>query len=191
MSQVSNFRPQDLEELMAVAKTAKPVVNQIEYHPYVLSHLDKVMELHNKVRSHIHALPLSAALLTRRLIAFRLVASQHNILTAAYGPLSPLLRHKTGGPLKPILERIAVRLSKETGRDVDAAAVLLLWTRAKGVIAVTASGNAGRIQKLADSQQLPELDIDEVEEIERVGRTIYFRAYVSRSCSAWSCVRLL
>lgn len=82
---VSNFRPQDFDELLPQAKY-KPVVNQLEYHPYVLTHLDPVLEIQKK----------------------------HGILVESYGPLSPLLRHKTGGPIKPILERIAARLSKET-----------------------------------------------------------------------------
>lgn len=145
---VSNFRPQDFNELLPEAKY-KPVCNQLEYHPYVLTHLDPILEIQKK----------------------------HGILVEAYGPLSPLLRHKTGGPIKPILERIAKRLSKETGKDVDAAAALLLWTRAKGVIAVTASGNEGRIQKLAQTQELPDLTKEEVEEIEQAGRKIYYRAY--------------
>lgn len=42
---------------------------------------------------------------------------------------------------------------------------------------MTASGNEGRIQKLAQTQELPDLTKDEVEEIEQVGRKIYFRAY--------------
>ncbi|GAA6063078.1 hypothetical protein JCM10212_003136 [Sporobolomyces blumeae] len=145
---VSNFRPQDFEELLPQAKY-KPVVNQLEYHPYVLEHLDPIIK----------------------------IQEEHGILFEAYGPLSPLLRHKTGGPIKPILERIAKRLSSETGKDVDAAAVLLLWTRAKGVVAVTASGNEGRIKKLAQTQELPDLSKEEVDEIEKAGRKIYFRAY--------------
>jgi diketogulonate reductase-like aldo/keto reductase len=146
---VSNFRPQDFKELLSADIKYKPVCNQLEYHPYVLEALEPVFK----------------------------IQQEHGILTEAYGPLSPLLRHKTGGPIKPILERIAQRLSKETGKDVDAAAALLLWTRAKGVVAVTASGNEGRIAKLAQTQELPDLSKEEVEEIEQAGRKVYFRAY--------------
>ncbi|GAA6018084.1 hypothetical protein JCM11491_003312 [Sporobolomyces phaffii] len=151
---VSNFRPQDYEELFAGDIKYKPVVNQLEYHPYVLEHLEPVLK----------------------------IQAEHGILTESYGPLSPLLRHKTGGPIKPILERIASRLAKETGKDVDAAAVLLLWTRAKGVVAVTASGNEGRIKKLAQTQELPDLSTEEVDEIEQAGRKIHFRAYDEHMC---------
>lgn len=58
--------------------------------------------------------------------------------------------------------------------------VLLLWTRAMGVVAVTASGNEGRIAKIAKSGELPELREEEVGEIEEAGRRIHFRAYVRR-----------
>ncbi|GJN91261.1 hypothetical protein Rhopal_004280-T1 [Rhodotorula paludigena] len=150
---VSNFRPQDFDELLPQCKY-KPVANQLEYHPYVLTHLQPVLD----------------------------IMAKHDIRVESYGPLSPLLRHPTGGPIKPVLERIAQRLSKETGEEVDAAMALLLWTRSKGVVAVTASGNNGRIAKLALTQQLPELTKDEVEEIEALGRKVHFRAYDEHMC---------
>ena len=150
---VSNFRPQDLEELLAVAKY-KPVVNQLEYHPYVLTHLQPVLDIQEK----------------------------HGILTEAYGPLSPILRHETGGPLKPLLGKIAHRLSSVTGREVDQTAVLLLWCKAKNVIAVTASANSDNIKKLGVTQELPDLTPEEVKEIEEVGRKIHFRAYPEHMC---------
>lgn len=106
---------------------------------------------------------------------------KHNIRVESYGGLSPLLRHPTGGPIKPLLEKVAARLSKETGKDVDAAMALILWQRSKGVVVVTASGNAERIKKLSLTQELPDLTKEEVDEIEAVGRKIHYRAYVRRS----------
>ncbi|PPR02557.1 hypothetical protein CVT26_012025 [Gymnopilus dilepis] len=146
---VSNFRPQDLEEILDGAKY-KPVINQLEYHPYLLAHLQPVLDLQAK----------------------------HGILTASYGTLSPLLRHRTGGPLKPVLERIAERISKATGRKFDANDVLLLWTRAQGVVVVTASGNPERIKRLAEIATLPDLlTQEEIDEITQVGKTRHFRHY--------------
>ena len=82
--------------------------------------------------------------------------------------------------MKPILNRIALRLTKKYGEDIDAAAVLLLWLKAKQVVAVTASGNPGRIKTLATIFQSSwELDPQEVEEITTIGKTIHFRFYVS------------
>ncbi|KAF8901939.1 conjugated polyketone reductase C1 [Gymnopilus junonius] len=146
---VSNFRPQDFEEILDGAKY-KPVINQLEYHPYLLTHLQPVLDLQ----------------------------ARHGILTASYGTLSPLLRHPTGGPLKPVLERIAKRISEETAEKIDAKVVLLLWTRAQGVVVVTASGNPERIIRLSEIATYPDLlTQEEIDEITRIGKTIHFRHY--------------
>ncbi|KAF7969467.1 hypothetical protein HWV62_27251 [Athelia sp. TMB] len=150
---VSNFRPQDLEAILAVAKH-KPVVNQIEYHPYVLTHLAPVLAIQEK----------------------------HGIVTEAYGPLTPVVRHPTGGPLKSILTRISKRISSITGKPIDEAAVLLLWTHANGVVAVTASGSPEHIKELAEVGRIATekgdlLTKEEVEEITETGKTIHFRGY--------------
>ncbi|GAA5863884.1 hypothetical protein JCM3774_001188 [Rhodotorula dairenensis] len=157
---VSNFRPQDLEELLPACKY-KPVVNQIEYHPYVMTHLDPVLK----------------------------IMDAHSIRVASYGPMSPVLRHpnKTGGPIRPLLARVAARLSRESsttqpGLEVDEAMVCLLWCRAKGAIAVSASANPENIAKLAATQRLPDLTADEVDEIEQAGRKVHFRAYDEHMC---------
>lgn len=148
---VSNFRPQDLNTILKGARH-KPVCNQLEFRPYTLAHLAPLLALQ----------------------------AQHGILTTSYGPLTPVLRHPTGGPLKPILSRIAQRLSHKYGPDcgIDSTTVLLLWTKARGAAAITASGNPSRIQGLAKTYLSDwELHDDEVEEIDRVGQTIHYRYY--------------
>ncbi|WWC66240.1 uncharacterized protein I206_100141 [Kwoniella pini CBS 10737] len=145
---VSNYRPQDLKAVLDIARI-KPVVNQLEYHPYVLSHLQPVLDIQAK----------------------------HGIITEAYGPLTPLLRHPTGGPIKPILERIANKLTKETGKQIDSASVLLLWTINKGVVAVTTSTKPKNLEKIVSIEDLPDLSKEEIDEIEQAGRKVYFRHY--------------
>ncbi|WWD17901.1 hypothetical protein CI109_102346 [Kwoniella shandongensis] len=145
---VSNFRPQDLKEVLEVA-TIKPVANQLEYHPYTLSHIQPVLD----------------------------ICAENNITIESYGPLTPLLRHPTGGPIKPILERIATRLSKEAGKTVPPSSVLLLWTIQKGVVAVSTSGKEENIKTLAEVDGLPDLTQDEIKEIEETGRKVHFRHY--------------
>jgi len=149
---VSNFRPQDLELILNGARF-KPAVNQLEYHPYLLAHLEPVLAIQEK----------------------------HGIITESFGPLTPLIRHPTGGPLKPVLTKIAKRISDANPNlpiPIDEIAVLLLWTRAMGVITVTASGNEGHIKRLADISFLPDLLTEaEVEEIINVGKTVHFRNY--------------
>lgn len=125
---------------------------EIEYHPYVLSHIEPLLALQEK----------------------------HQIVTQAYGPLTPVLRHSTGGPLKPVLQKIAERLSKDSGKNVDSAGVLLQWTIQKGVVAVTTSGNPDNVRKMADLESLGEkgkLSQEEMKEIEEVGKKVYFRGY--------------
>lgn len=112
---VSNFRPQDLEAILKDCKHP-PVVNQIEFHPYLLAHLKPVLDIHKK----------------------------HGIVTESYGPLTPILRNK-GGRLDNVLSKIAERVKKDAGSAaVDETSVLLLWIRAVGAVAVTTSGNSDR-----------------------------------------------
>ena len=118
----------------------------MEFHPYLLTHTQPVMDIHTK----------------------------HKIVTQAYGPLSPLLRHP-GGPLKPILTKIAERLG------TDEANVLLKWTIQKGVVAITTSSNEERIKKMAAVDKLQSLSDEEMEEIDRVGRGVHFRSYAVSS----------
>lgn len=111
------------------------------------------------------------------------IHKEHGIVTAAYGPLQPVLKHATGGPIKSILARVAERLSQESGRSVDAATALLLWTKAKGAIAVSAAGKPENIKQLGLIYNgLPDLTAEEVEEISVAGKKVHWRAYVSSSC---------
>lgn len=139
---VSNFRPSDLEALLSFAKI-RPQVNQIEYHPWTAVHSEPILALHAK----------------------------HGILTQSYGPLVPVLKAKTGGALKPVLDRIAERL------NVDPATVLLLWVRAKGAVAVSSSGNEGRIRQLAQTARMATdtLTADDVRDIDEAGRKTHYR----------------
>lgn len=78
-----------------------PAVNQIEFHPYCYSYIESLVEL----------------------------CHQYKITIECYGPLAPITRGK-GGPLDPVVERIA----KETG--LNEGQVLLKWARqvSKGVV---------------------------------------------------------
>lgn len=120
----------------------------MEFHPYLLAQLQPVFDIHDK----------------------------HGIVTQAYGPLSPVLRHP-GGPLKPVLTKIAQRLG------TDEANVLLKWTTQKGVVAITSSANEGRIKKMAGLDKLDKLTEEEMAEIDKVGKSVHFRSYAVSSCN--------
>jgi len=147
---VSNFRPQDFEMLFKADITVKPVAHQLEFHPFVLAQLEPVLKIHE----------------------------EHNIIAEAYGPLTATMRYPKDSPLVPLFKRIAERLSKDAGEEVDFHNVGLFWCKAKGVVAVTASANPTRLAALgrlasADLNLTPE----EVQEIDTVGKTHHFRYY--------------
>ena len=83
-------------------------LRQIEFHPYVYKGLLPTLELQK----------------------------QYGIVIESFGGLSPIFRFK-GGPLDPVLESIAKRLSAETGKSFSEAQVLYLWQREKGAVIVT------------------------------------------------------
>jgi diketogulonate reductase-like aldo/keto reductase len=81
--------------------------------------------------------------------------------------------------LKPVLTDIAAKISEKTGKSINPAAVLLLWMRAQGVVAVSASGSVERLRWLGEIAKLPQLlSEDDVDKITEVGKTIHFRHYV-------------
>jgi diketogulonate reductase-like aldo/keto reductase len=92
-------------------------------------------------------------------------------VTQAYGPLTPILRHK-GGPLIPVLDRIAQR------KGIDVASVLLLWTIQKGVVAITSSGNPDNIRRIAAVDALEDLTEQDIRDIDEAGKQVHFRHYV-------------
>ncbi|WVR04010.1 hypothetical protein IAU60_001009 [Kwoniella sp. DSM 27419] len=143
---VSNFREEDLQEIEKSWKVA-PSVNQIEFHPYNWhpANMQRLVQFHQK----------------------------HDIHIEAYGPLVPLV-HSTGGPVDPIVKRIA----KE--RQIEESQVLLKWSegKTKGVV-VTTSRQAERQKiQLEAITKLDPLSDAEVEEISEAGKGRYYRAFM-------------
>jgi len=84
------------------------VIHQIEFNPYTLDTAEPILELHKK----------------------------HNITTASYGGLLPITQFK-GGPLDLVLTEIRMRLTKDSGTEVNDGQVLTKWLEARSVIQVT------------------------------------------------------
>lgn len=79
----------------------------------------------------------------------------------------------------PVLEKIADRLTAKSGEQIGVHAVNLFWCKAKGVVAVTASGNEKRIQALSRlARAKVSLTAAEVSEIDKIGRRYHYRYYV-------------
>lgn len=103
---------------------------------------------------------------------------KYKIVTQAYASLAPTTRHPTGGPLKPVLGKVAAALTSESGVQVDESGVLLLWIMAKGGVCITSSGSEERIQKMADLEKVRDLKKDEVSAIDEAGKKVHFRQWV-------------
>lgn len=90
------------------------------------------------------------------------------------------MRFPKDSELTPVFKRISERLTKESGVEIDQHAVGLFWCKAKGVVAVTASGNEDRIRGLGKIAQADiALTDEEVKEIDEIGSKYHFRYYVS------------
>jgi diketogulonate reductase-like aldo/keto reductase len=146
---VSNFRTAQLREILDGAEFP-PSVNQIEFHPYVYKDLLPTLELHK----------------------------QYGIVTESYGGLSPIFRFK-GGPLDPVLESIAKRLSAETGKSFSDAQVLYLWQREKGVVIVTTTTKESRLPEYLNTFDAPKLTDEDIVLIDEAGAKEHHRNFTS------------
>ncbi|KZT70126.1 Aldo/keto reductase [Daedalea quercina L-15889] len=144
---VSNFRVKDFEQILPTAKVI-PAVNQIEYHPYVFKADQPVIEFMKK----------------------------HNIIPTSYGGLTPIVRF-SGGPVDPVLQSAAARLSKETGATVTEGQVLQLWLRAQGIPAITTTSKASRVKEYLAAETLPDLTPEEIKAIDDEGSKVHHRVF--------------
>ncbi|KAH8818649.1 Aldo/keto reductase [Flagelloscypha sp. PMI_526] len=131
---VSNFTIQDLQILLKTAKV-KPAVNQVRFHPYNYSENKELLEF----------------------------ASAHGIIIQSYGTLNPLTK-EAGGPLDPILQRIATRIGGTPAQ------VIFLWARQKGVVVVTTTVKKERMDEYLTTPQLPPLTPEDIADIDTAGK---------------------
>ncbi|SGZ50664.1 CIC11C00000005446 [Sungouiella intermedia] len=146
----SNFDVKNLEIVFKVAGDPEyyPVVNQIEFHPY----------LQNQ---------------SRGIIDF---SKKHNILIEAYGPLSPLFRIEKDGktvedhPLVTVLPKLAEKYGKTDSQ------ILLRYTLQKGHLPITTSSKPER-QREALAVYNFKLDDEDVKLIDEEGASFDFRGF--------------
>ncbi|KAI0046154.1 Aldo/keto reductase [Auriscalpium vulgare] len=146
---VSNFRITQLKEILDGA-TVPPVINQIEYHPYVLKDLKALREFQ----------------------------AQHGIVTESYGAQSPLFRAK-GGPVDPVLTRVAQRLSETGSQQYNEGHVLLLWQREKGIVVVTTTAKESRLADYIAVANAPPLTQEEIAAIDEAGSQWHRRHFTA------------
>ncbi|KZT32441.1 Aldo/keto reductase [Sistotremastrum suecicum HHB10207 ss-3] len=151
---VSNFRVKDLQELLAHAKIV-PAINQIEFHPYVITQAQRILDFSNK----------------------------HNIVIESYGGLTSVFR-RPGGPVDAVVAKIKQRLVDVSGNSgITDGQVILKWLQAKGIVAVTTSSKKERLEEYLETYNLPDLKSEEVQEIDAAGTSEKFRQFVSEILS--------
>jgi diketogulonate reductase-like aldo/keto reductase len=148
----------DMEAVQRSGKTKSIGVSN-----FLVEHLEAVLEIAEIVPA-INQLEYHPYLQREKVVSF---AKSKGITIAAFGPLSPIRKAK-GGPLDPVLEKLA----KKYG--VSEEAVVLRWTIQTGAVAVTTSRKRERLQGYLGVLDF-ELSKGEVEEITMVGKTKHFR----------------
>lgn len=147
---VSNFAISDLETTFKVAGSPEyyPLVNQIEFHPYLQDQSPGIRDFCKK----------------------------HNILIEAYGPLSPLFRIQKDGedivdhPLASELPKLAEKYGKTDSQ------ILLRYTLQKGLLPITTSSKPER-QREALAVYDFALEDKDVELIDTLGKKFFFRGF--------------
>lgn len=152
---VSNFNIRFLKEIL-VDGFEVPVVNQIEFHPFIYNGSKALLDFH----------------------------AEHGIITESYGGLSPIIPKRQGGEaeiavrekLLKVLDKFAA--SRTTpAQEVTQNQMLLKWLQHVGAIAVTTSSKESRIEEYLTTGSLPDFTSDEMKELNAVIEGIHFRFF--------------
>lgn len=147
----SNFAVEHLDHVAALAggdPEYAAQVNQIEFHPYLQNQSKGIVDY----------------------------CREKGILVEAYGPLSPLFRLEQDGkaiddhPLKEVVPKLAAKYGKTDAQ------VLLRYTLQKGLLPVTTSSKSERQVEALAAYDFA-LDDEDVQLIDDVGKTFYFRGF--------------
>ncbi|GAA5894126.1 hypothetical protein JCM8208_002354 [Rhodotorula glutinis] len=150
---VSNFRVRDLEKILAMSDLKhKPVVNQIEFHPFMYTAGEELYQFCKK----------------------------HDIAIEAYGPTSPAFRFDGNrGEFDGILDKVTKAVAARTGKDkVEPSQVLLRLAAQRGAIVITTSGKDWRMKEQLAAGALPELTQDEIDELVEAAKPAPQRAFM-------------
>lgn len=136
---VSNFAVPHLKEVFESAGTEEfyPVVNQIEFHPFLQNQSKGIVDF----------------------------CKEHNILIEAYGPLSPLFRADEENENVATFKQFLNELSSKY--DKTEAQILLRYTIQKGLLPITTSSNEERIKQSLEVYgfELDDSDVNQIDEL--------------------------
>jgi 2-dehydropantolactone reductase len=146
---VSNFSVDHLKTIFAISGVSDlyPVVNQIEFHPYLQEQTPGIVQF----------------------------AKDNNILLEAYSPLTAISRVEVGGksvdhPLKHLLPKLSEKYSKTPAQ------ILLRYTLQKGLLPITTSAKEERIKQSLEIYQF-HIDEDDVALIDSEGAKFKHRNF--------------
>lgn len=109
------------------------------------------------------------AYLQQQAPGLRKYCKQKNIQLQAYSPLTPILKGAPG-PLDPLLKTLSTKYGKSYMQ------ILLKWVIQNDIVVLTTSGKQERIKESLDIFDFS-LTTDEVQEISKVGKGKFFRAW--------------
>lgn len=150
----SNFAIEHLKRVIKISesdtdgKDFNPVVNQIEFHPYLQNQSPDIIKF----------------------------SQDNNILVEAYGPLTPLLRIQKDGvgskdhPLATYLPELSEKYDKTPAQ------ILLRYTLQKGILPVTTSSQPDRIKQSLQIYDFS-IDESDTKKIDALGETFPYRAF--------------
>lgn len=132
---------------------------------FQISHLQEILSV-AKVPPSVNQIEFNPYLQQPELVEF---SKNNGLLLEAYAPLISLTK-KVGGPLDPVVSKIAKRKGRSSSQ------VLLRWVIQNGVLPLTTSGKAERQAELLQALNF-ELSAEEVTEISAAGKTLHHRQY--------------
>lgn len=148
---VSNFAIPHLKKTFKAAGNNPefyPVVNQIEFHPYLQNQSKGIYKF----------------------------AQDNRILLEAYGPLTPIFRinkdekEVADHPLTTLLPQLSAKYGRTEAQ------ILLRYTLQKGILPITTSSNPERVKQSLEIYEFA-LDDEDIAEIDKAGASFHYRAF--------------
>ncbi|GAA5888124.1 hypothetical protein JCM6882_000289 [Rhodosporidiobolus microsporus] len=149
---VSNFRVRDLEKILSIPDLKhKPVVNQIEFHPFVYEAAEELYQFQKK----------------------------HSIVLEAYGPTGPITKF-SNPTFDAALDKVvkAVQERAGSGTEVEKGQVLLRLAAQRDAVVVTTSSKEWRIKQQLAAGALPALTQDEIDSLVKAAVPAPQRAFM-------------
>jgi len=173
---VSNFRVRDLQKIIDSKPKELPVINQIEYHPYVY---EASTELYDFCTSSTSLERHSPSRKTKLTCRYPPLGAKHDIRLAVYGPTTPITKFSgVSQKFNEELERITNAVSERSGQTAQSSQVLLKLASQQGCLVVTTSGKDWRMKEQLAAGSLGDLTKEEIENLVKSAKPAPQRAFM-------------